>query len=41
MARKLATTSGNYEVRDRVERDAKRITARETGAPAGGVHTEP
>jgi len=35
MARKLAATSGDQEVRDRVERDARRITARATGAPEG------
>lgn len=33
MARKLATTSGDQEARDRVERDAKRITVRANGVP--------
>ncbi|MGH7388075.1 MAG: hypothetical protein ACREM3_01265 [Candidatus Rokuibacteriota bacterium] len=34
MARKLAASSGNQEVRDRVERDALRIAACVTGTPA-------
>jgi hypothetical protein len=36
MARKLAATSGDLHLRDRVEQDAQRITARLTGA-SGGV----
>lgn len=36
MARKLATTSGDQETRDRVERDVKRITVRPIGVPSAG-----
>jgi hypothetical protein len=35
MARKLAATSGDLALRDRVERDAKRITVRLTGVYEG------